>query len=93
MKKIAGILILCSPWYCRHNRTLLRSFGKPTRSSPVPESVISSYEPLLNMSLIDGGSWDADGKGGIGTLNPDGTHYNGSWVTGLDAPKGLGNLW
>ena len=57
----------------------------------MPESVHPHpTKALLYLSLIDGGGWDADGKGGIATLNTDGTHYDANWVTGLDAPKGLG---
>lgn len=57
----------------------------------VPESVLPvPKENLLYVSLIDGGGWDADGKGGVGKLSPDGKKYNGTWITGLNAPKGLG---
>jgi hypothetical protein len=44
----------------------------------------------LYISLIDGGPWDADGKGGIGKLSVTGKNYNGNWVKGLNAPKGMG---
>src|ERR1700744_280774 len=57
----------------------------------IPESVLS--EPAtktLYVSLIDGGPWDADGKGGVGKLSPVGRQYNGTWITGLNAPKGMG---
>src|SRR5690349_12092099 len=57
----------------------------------VPESVLPvAKQNILYVSLIDGGGWDADGKGGVGKLRPDGKQYNGSWITGLNAPKGLG---
>jgi hypothetical protein len=57
----------------------------------VPESVLPSpKEKILYVSLIDGGGWEADGKGGVGKLSPDGKTYNGTWITGLNAPKGLG---
>jgi len=55
----------------------------------VPESVLP-VKNLLYVSLIDGGGWDADGKGGVGKLSPDGKKYDGTWITGLNAPKGLG---
>jgi hypothetical protein len=55
----------------------------------VPESVLP-FKNNLYVSLIDGGPWDADGKGGVGVLSADGKNYNGSWITGLNAPKGLG---
>lgn len=57
----------------------------------VPESVLPDYKQnTLYISLIDGGPWDEDGKGGIGKLSPDGKNYNGTSITGLNAPKGLG---
>lgn len=57
----------------------------------VPESVLP-YDKgrKLYVSLIDGGGWDADGKGGVAKLNADGTGLDQTWVTGLNAPKGLG---
>lgn len=57
----------------------------------VPESVLPDpANNILYISLVDGGPWDVDGKGGVGRLSPDGKQYNGSWITGLNAPKGMG---
>lgn len=59
----------------------------------VPESVLPDPgHHILYVSLIDGGPWDADGKGGVGRLSPDGKQYNGTWITGLNAPKGMGQF-
>jgi len=59
----------------------------------VPESVLPDpANKILYVSLIDGGSWEADGKGGVGRLSPDGKQYNGTWITGLNAPKGMGQV-
>jgi hypothetical protein len=59
----------------------------------VPESVLpDSKKNVLYISLIDGPSWEADGKGGIGRLDPSGKNYDSSWISGLDAPKGMGML-
>jgi sugar lactone lactonase YvrE len=56
----------------------------------VPESVLPDLKNgLLYVSLIDGGSWVADGKGGIGKLSIDGKKYDSTWITGLNAPKGM----
>jgi hypothetical protein len=57
----------------------------------VPESVLP-YDggKKLYVSLIDGAGWDADGKGGVGKLDPDGKNVNQAWITGLNAPKGMG---
>ena len=54
----------------------------------VPESVLP-VNGTLYVSLIDGGSWDADGKGGIAKLGLDGKNYQADWITGLNAPKGM----
>jgi hypothetical protein len=57
----------------------------------VPESVLPDpANKILYVSLIDGGPWDVDGKGGVGRLSPDGKQYNGAWITGFNAPKGMG---
>ncbi len=57
----------------------------------VPESVLPDFSKgILYVSLIDGGGWDADGKGGIGILSVDGKKYDSTWISGLNAPKGLG---
>lgn len=57
----------------------------------VPESVLpDAKKGILYISLIDGGSWVADGKGGIGRLSIDGKKYDSIWITGLNAPKGMG---
>lgn len=56
-----------------------------------PESVLPDLKNnLLYVSLIEGGPWDADGKGGIGHMTTKGTAYDSMWITGLNAPKGLG---
>jgi len=57
----------------------------------IPESVLPDLKKgILYISLIDGGGWDVDGKGGVAKLSIDGKKYEGNWITGLNAPKGLG---
>jgi hypothetical protein len=57
----------------------------------IPESVLPDIaNNILYVSLIDGAPWEADGKGGIGKLNLNGKIINASWITGLNAPKGMG---
>jgi len=57
---------------------------------PIPESVLySDKNNILYVSLIDGGGTDKDGKGGVAILNLDGSMNNATWITGLNAPKGL----
>jgi hypothetical protein len=57
-----------------------------------PESVLPDLKKgIMYISLVDGDGWAADGKGGVAKLNMDGTNYIGNWVSGLNAPKGLGS--
>lgn len=58
----------------------------------VPESVLPSpnNKNLLYVSLIDGLPWGEDGKGGVATISADGKNYDPSFITGLNAPKGMG---
>lgn len=57
----------------------------------VPESVLYSAEDkLLYTSNIDGKSDEKDGKGSIGKVGLDGKIIKVDWVSGLNAPKGLG---
>jgi DNA-binding beta-propeller fold protein YncE len=57
----------------------------------VPESVLfDGGAKLLYVSNIDGQPWEKDGKGSIGKVGLDGKIISVDWVTGLNAPKGLG---
>lgn len=58
---------------------------------PIPESILPDLKnDQLYVSLINGGGWEADGIGGVGKLNADGSKFDSTWITGLNAPKGLG---
>jgi sugar lactone lactonase YvrE len=57
----------------------------------VPESVLPTND-LLYVTLIDGGGWAADGKGGVAKLTRDGKVIDTSWITGLNAPKGMAKV-
>jgi len=58
----------------------------------VPESVLFDAEnKVLYVSNIDGTDpWGKDGKGSIGKVGLDGKIIATDWITGLNAPKGLG---
>jgi sugar lactone lactonase YvrE len=58
----------------------------------VPESVLFvPGESFLYVSNVDGPQpWAKDGKGSIGKVALDGKIIAVDWVTGLDAPKGMG---
>ncbi|WP_439557145.1 ATP/GTP-binding protein [Dyadobacter sp.] len=58
---------------------------------PVPESVLfSKQDKLLYVALIDGKPAEKDGKGGIAKVGLDGKIVSADWVSGLNAPKGMG---
>jgi hypothetical protein len=57
----------------------------------VPESVC--YDPenkLLYVANIQGKPTEKDGRGFISKVTPQGEVLNLEWVTGIDAPKGMG---
>ena len=58
---------------------------------PVPESVLfSKQDKLLYVALIEGKPAEKDGKGGIAKVGLDGKIVSADWVSGLNAPKGMG---
>ncbi|WP_193907641.1 SMP-30/gluconolactonase/LRE family protein [Cellvibrio polysaccharolyticus] len=64
-----------------------------TEGLRTPESVLvhgSGDAKILFVSEIEGQGADADGKGGVAKMSPDGKILNQDWVRGLNAPKGLG---
>ncbi|MBX2920570.1 MAG: ATP/GTP-binding protein [Chitinophagaceae bacterium] len=57
----------------------------------VPESVLfDGKNKVLYVANIDGAPWEKDGKGSIGKVGLDGKIIASEWVTGLNAPKGMG---
>ncbi|HMO32536.1 MAG TPA: ATP/GTP-binding protein [Lacibacter sp.] len=93
MKKRIFLALALLPALAQGQRTLVKLWETDTVFK-VPESVL--YNPksnLLYVSNIDGTQpWGRDGKGSIGKMRPDGSILAVEWVTGLNAPKGMG-LW
>jgi hypothetical protein len=56
----------------------------------VPESVLPYTKDIMYVSLIDGAPWDADGRGAVAIIDRGGKHYNDKFISGLNAPKGMG---
>ena len=58
----------------------------------VPESVLfDKANQILYVSNLDGSDpWKADGKGSIAKVGLDGKIIAAEWVSGLNAPKGMG---
>jgi hypothetical protein len=90
MKRILTLLAFLSPFVLQAQHQLEKLWQTDSIIA-VPESVLADpANNTLYISLIDGAPWEADGKGGVGKLSTDGKAYNGTWITGLHAPKGLG---
>ncbi|HET8829061.1 MAG TPA: ATP-binding protein [Pelobium sp.] len=87
MKKVFFLLLVLFAYQSQAQLKLTKIWE--TKDLATPESVLVLGD-LLYVSLIDGDGAKADGVGGIAILKPDGTVLNKEWVTGLNAPKGLG---
>ncbi len=90
MKKIFFSLATCITLglYAQENK--LEKLWETDAVIAIPESVLPAGKKKIYVSLIDGAPWEADGKGGVGVLNEKGDKFNGAWITGLNAPKGMG---
>jgi hypothetical protein len=91
MKKFISIFPLCIAITANSQTHSLVKLWETDTVVAIPESVLPDFKKgILYVSLINGGAWDVDGKGGVGKLSMDGKNYDSTWVTGLNAPKGLG---
>jgi len=87
MKKIYLLLLLGLPVLLRAQSHSLEKSWETDTIVAVPESVLpDASHSFLFVSLIDGGPWDADGKGGVGKLSLDGKHYAGERPGSLPTP-------
>lgn len=93
MKKFLTCLLFLIPAFLvsRAQKHSLKQLWSTDQVVNTPESVLPDLKNnLLYVSLIEGGPWDVDGKGGIGHMTTAGTNYDSLWISGLNAPKGLG---
>jgi hypothetical protein len=91
IKKFVIAAVCCAPVILRAQSHSLEKLWETDTVIAVPESVLpDASRQFLFVSLIDGGGWDVDGKGGVGKLGLDGKGYSPDWITGMNAPKGLG---
>jgi hypothetical protein len=91
MKKILTVLLWSAFLMASAQKHTLVKLWSTDAVVATPESVLPDIRNnRLYVSLIDGGPWDVDGKGGIGHMSTTGTGYDSNWITGLNAPKGLG---
>jgi YVTN family beta-propeller protein len=89
--KILASLLLVVTTAASHAQHSIEKIWESDTTLAVPESVLFTKD-ILYVSLVDGQPWEADGKGGIATMDKNGKILNAAWATGLNAPKGMG-LW
>src|SRR5581483_5844244 len=87
---ITGSLLLAAAGAMAQEHQLVKKWETDTLLK-VPESVLyDAPGKILYVSNIDGQPWEKDGKGSVGKVGLDGKIIKVDWVTGLNAPKGLG---
>jgi len=93
MKKIACLLAVAAAITAKAQTHQVVKIWETDTIVAIPESVLPDLQKgILYVSLINGGGWDADGKGGVAKLSTEGNNYDSNWITGLNAPKGLGSF-
>lgn len=96
MKKVISFTLLCTlvlPLLSQQAYVSERLSKKweSTAELKVPESVLfDTVRQVIYVSNITGSSTDMDGTGFISKISPEGTIVSLDWITGLNAPKGLG---
>jgi hypothetical protein len=94
MKKLLFLLVLLAFVFSAsfaQSHQLIKKWESDTILK-VPESVLfDAGNNVLYVSNIDGTDpWAKDGKGSIGKVGTDGKIIKVDWVSGLNAPKGMG---
>jgi hypothetical protein len=93
MKKIIFVLLLGAAITGNAQTHSLEKIWETDTAIPIPESILPDFtNHILYVSLINGGGWINDGIGGVGKLDMDGKNFDSTWITGLNAPKGLGRF-
>lgn len=89
MKHILSIALVLSlsSGYCQTLTLKWKTDATLTTSESV---AFDSKNNVLYVSCINGKPDEKDGNGFIGKVSPDGKVITAQWVSGLDAPKGLG---
>ncbi|WEK33707.1 MAG: ATP-binding protein [Candidatus Pseudobacter hemicellulosilyticus] len=89
--KYALLTLVLGCSFSLHAQIKLEKLWETDTVIAIPESVYPDLKnKILYVSLIDGPGWAVDGKGGVGKMSPDGKQFDSTWITGLNAPKGIG---
>lgn len=85
-----SMLMTCSAIAFSQEHQLVKKWETDTLLK-VPESVLyDANDKILYVTNIDGQPWEKDGKGSVGKVGLDGKIIAVDWVSGLNAPKGMG---
>lgn len=92
MKKYFFTIILLFIFFASQAQHQLVKLWETDSTLKVPESVFfDGKNKALYVANIDGKDpWGKDGKGSVGKVGLDGKIIAIDWVTGLNAPKGMG---
>lgn len=92
MKKVLSLVSGCVLFITANAQHQLVKLWETDSTLKVPESVLyDEKNQVLYISNIDGKEpWGKDGKGSIGKVGLNGKVIAAEWVTGLNAPKGMG---
>jgi sugar lactone lactonase YvrE len=91
MKKIFLLVIAAALFTVASAQKQLVKLWSTDTLLKVPESVLfDGKNNVLYVANIDGQPWANDGKGSIGKVGLDGKIIAVDWVSGLQAPKGMG---
>lgn len=93
MKIAITITLLLLGVNCFSQKHSVTKIWETDTTLAIPESVLPDFKnKQLYVSLIDGEGWANDGKGEIAIISMDGKKINPTWITGLNAPKGMGHI-
>jgi hypothetical protein len=91
MKKIITLIVFLVDFSLMAQTPKLVKKWETEAVLKVPESIIyDENTSLIYVANINGSPLDKDGNGSIGKLGIDGKIIDNEWITGLDAPKGMG---
>ncbi|WP_221394199.1 SMP-30/gluconolactonase/LRE family protein [Dyadobacter sp. NIV53] len=92
-RTIFTVIIVFFSVLTTHAQHSLTRIWSTEATLPIPESVLyNAQDKLLYVAQIDGKSGEKDGKGGIAKVGLDGKIIAQDWITGLNAPKGMGKI-
>ena len=88
----AGLFMLAGVTVCRAQHHTVVKLWETDSVVSLPESVLSAKEGYLFVSQMGNSPNDKDGIGGVAKISLTGKMLNADWITGLNAPKGLGRF-